>query len=175
MNIREFNKIVIFGASGSGKSYVSLRIAELTKYPVLHLDAVYWLRRWEAIPENEFVARQREVISGDAWIIEGNYKDSMEMRFIAADLVIFLEVNRFTRILSGALREYKKRPYLPPELELQGMSFKEHMNFAKSQWAHGERTRINVMELYDKYPSKPFLHIKGRYGMKKLLNRWETA
>ena len=175
MNIREFNKIIILGASGSGKSYLTLRLAELTKYPVLHLDAVYWLRRWESIPEDDFVTRQREMISGDTWIIEGNYPNSMEMRFAAADLVIFLEANRFTRILSGALREYKKRPYLPPALELQGMSFKEHIDFAKSQWTHGERTRVDVMHLHDKYPDKPFLHIKGRHSMKKLLNHWEMA
>ena len=49
MNIRNHNKIVIFGASGAWKSYMSRRIAELIGYPVYHLDAVFFHNGWVTV------------------------------------------------------------------------------------------------------------------------------
>ena len=173
MNIRNYKKIVIFGASGAGKSYMSGRVAKLTGYPVYHLDAVFHQRGWVTIPEDEFITRQREMMSGETWIIEGNYKKTMEFRFAAADLIIFLEVNRFTRILAAARRQGMKRPEIP-DLEERSVFSKEFLSLVKMQWSHGKVTREKVMELRGKYPDKAFLHIKGRHGAKKLLKEWET-
>ena len=174
MNIYNYDKIVIFGASGAGKSYTSRRIAEFTGYPVYHLDAVFFQcgHGWVTVSEDEFIARQREMMSGRTWIIEGNYKKTMEFRFAAADLVILLDANRFTRIWAGARRHGKKRSELP-DLEKRSVFSKEFLNFVKLQWSHGKVTRDKVMELRGKYPDKPFLHIKGRRGAKKLLKEWE--
>jgi adenylate kinase family enzyme len=173
MKIRNYNKIVIFGASGAGKSYISRRIAALTGYTVYHLDAVFYQGGWVTVSEDEFIARQREMMSSRTWIIEGNYKKTMEFRFVAADLVIFLDVNRFTRIWAAARRQGKKRPDLP-DLEKRSVFSKEFWNLVKMQWSHGKITRDKVMELQSKYPDKAFLHIKGRRGTKKLLKEWET-
>ena len=168
-DIRNYNKIVIFGASGAGKSYMSRRIAELTGYPVYHLDAVFFQHGWVTVSEDEFIAHQREMMSGRTWIIDGNYKKTMEFRFAAADLVIFLDVNRFTRIWAAARRHGKKRPDLP-DLEKRSVFSKEFLNLVKMQWSHGKITRDKVMELRGKYPDKAFWHIKGRRGVKKLLS-----
>jgi len=173
MNIHDYKKIVIFGASGAGKSYMSRRIAEFTRYPVYHLDAVFFQSGWVTVSEDEFIIRQREMMSGGTWIIEGNYKKTMEFRFSAADLVIFLDVNRFTRIWAAARRQGKKRPELP-DLEKRSIFSKEFLNFVKMQWSHGKATRDKVMELRDKYPDKAFLHIKGRRSAKKLLKKWSS-
>ena len=173
MNIRDYNKIVIFGASGAGKSYTSRRIAEITRYPVYHLDAVFFQHGWVTVSEDDFIARQREMMSGRTWIIEGNYKKTMEFRFATADLIIFLDVNRFTRIWAATQRQGKKRPELP-DLEKRSVFSKEFLNLVKMQWSHGKATRDKVMELRSKYPDKAFLHIRGRREAKKLLEEWET-
>ena len=172
-NIRNYKKIVIFGASGAGKSYMSRRIAELTGYPVYHLDAVFFQRGWVTVSDDEFITRQREMMSSRTWIIDGNYKKTMELRFAAADLVIFLHVNRFTRIWAAARRQGKKRQELP-DLEKRSVFSKEFLVLVKMQWSHGKATRDKVMELREKYPNKAFLHIKGRHNAKKLLKEWET-
>ena len=173
MNIHGYNKIVIFGASGAGKSYMSRRIAELTGCPVYHLDAVFYQHGWVTVSEDEFIVCQREMMSNRTWIIEGNYKKTMEFRFAAAELIIFLDVNRFTRILAAAWRQSKKRPDLP-DLEKRSIFSKEFLNLVKMQWSHGNVTRNKVMELRGKYQDKAFLHIKGRRSAKKLLIKWEA-
>jgi len=171
MNIYNYNKIVIFGAAGAGKSYTAMRIAELTGYPVFHLDAVFFCDGWVMVSEEEFIARQQEMMSGETWIIEGNYKNTMELRFAAADFVIFLDVNRFMRIWVAAMRHGKKRPELLG-LEKRSVFSKEFFDLVKTQWTHGNATCDKVMELCGKYPEKAFLHIKGRRGVKKLLKEW---
>jgi len=173
MNIYEYNKIVIFGASGAGKSYMSRRIAELTGYPVYHLDAVLYRHGWITVSEDEFIERQREMMSDRTWVIEGNYKKTMELRFAAADLIILLDVNRFIRILAAVRRQSKNRPDLP-DLERQSVFSREFLNLVKMQWSHGNATNDKVMELRRKYPDKAFLHIKGRRGAKKFIKEWET-
>ena len=173
MNIYNYSKIVIFGASGAGKSYMSRRIAEFTKHPVYHLDAVFYQNGWVTVSEDEFIERQREMMSGGTWIIEGNYKKTMEFRFSAADLVIFLDVNRFTRIWAAARRQGKKRPELP-DLEKRSVFSKEFLDLVKLQWSHGKATHDKVIELCGKYSGKAFLYIKGRRGVKKILKEWET-
>jgi len=62
VSIYNYNKIVIFGAAGAGKSYTAMRIAELTGYPVYHLDAVFFRDGWVMVPEEEFISRQREIM-----------------------------------------------------------------------------------------------------------------
>ena len=108
-----------------------------------------------------------------AWIIEGNYKKTMEFRIVAADLVILLDVNRFVRIWAAVQRQCKKRPELP-DLEKRSVFSKEFFDLVKMQWSHGKATHDKVIELCGKYPGKAFLHIKGRRGVKKLLKEWET-
>ena len=121
MNIRDYNKIMVVGACGAGKSRLSKRIALLTGYPVYHLDAEALQPGYAILPHNEFVARQNEIISGKQWIIEGNYKRTIELRYTVADLVIFLDVWRFTRLISIARRQGTKRSDFPDYLEQQGL------------------------------------------------------
>jgi adenylate kinase family enzyme len=174
MDIRNYKKIVIFGASGAGKSYMSRCIAEITKYPVYHLDAVFFQRGWVTVSDDEFIERQREMMNGSEWIIEGNYKKTMEIRFAAADLIIFLDVNRFTRIWAAAQRQGRNRPDLP-ELEKRIVFSKEFLSLVKMQWSHGKVTHDKVMELCAKHPDKAFLHIKGRREVSRIITKWRTT
>ncbi|MCL2545878.1 MAG: hypothetical protein FWE06_01620 [Oscillospiraceae bacterium] len=47
MNIQDYKKIAIVGSPGSGKSWLSKKIAALTGYPLHHLDVEFWKPGWE--------------------------------------------------------------------------------------------------------------------------------
>jgi len=172
MNIHDYRKIVIFGSSGAGKSYLSRRIAELTGYPSYHLDAELLKPGWIMLEHNESVARQNEIISGNKWIIEGNYKKTMELRYVAADLVIFIDVGRFRRIVSVLRRRGQKRPELPDYFKDYRLFSKENVEFLKIVWSHDKATRKAVFSMREKYPNTPFLHVKGRREVNKWLREW---
>ncbi|MCL2407006.1 MAG: hypothetical protein FWC95_03680 [Defluviitaleaceae bacterium] len=42
MDILSYSKIILVGKSGSGKFWLSKRIAEITGYPLYHLDKEFW-------------------------------------------------------------------------------------------------------------------------------------
>jgi adenylate kinase family enzyme len=41
LNIFEYNRIIIVGNNGSGKSFISKELAIITGLPVVHLDAEF--------------------------------------------------------------------------------------------------------------------------------------
>ena len=84
-------RVVVTGLAGSGKSTFALALAARTGLPVLHLDLFFWKPGWVAPSETEWRAKQREVLAGDAWIADGNYHETLDLRLERADTVVFLD------------------------------------------------------------------------------------
>ena len=42
MNIHQYNRIVVLGLNGSGKSWFSRELAAIMGLPLIHLDAGFW-------------------------------------------------------------------------------------------------------------------------------------
>lgn len=172
MDIKQYHKIIFVGSGGSGKSWTAKRVAELTGYPLHHLDKELWLPGWVMPPKQEKIAKQQEMMNKDRWIIDGNYNSTMDLRFRAADLVIFLDIHRVVCIVSVMKRAGKKRSDLPEYLEEPKVFSKEFFEFCKWIWSYPQTDRNTVMSLHEKYPETTFLQIKTRRKMKKLLNQW---
>ncbi|MCL2545877.1 MAG: hypothetical protein FWE06_01615 [Oscillospiraceae bacterium] len=115
---------------------------------------------------------QRELISGERWIIDGNYGSTIELRFAAAEVVIFLDINRFVCMLSVAKRVGKKRSDLPEYLKERGVFSKEFLTFCKWIWEYPKTKKKTVMALHKKYSDKPFLRVKTRREVRSLLAQW---
>ena len=172
MNIHDYNKIILVGSSGSGKSWLAKRIAELTGYPLTHLDNEFWKLEWVETPKPEWSARLQELISGEQWIIDGNYKSTMDVRYAAADLVIFLDISRFVCLWSFFKRAGKKRSDLPQYLDEPSGFSKEHFQSYKWIWEYPKTKRKTVIDLHEKYPDTPFLQIQSRRKVQRLLRSW---
>jgi len=165
----KYNKIILVGSPGSGKSWLSKLIAEITAYPLYHLDMEFWKPNWVMASREYRLARQQEIISGEKWIIEGNYNETVELRFANADLIIYLDINRLICIWRGANRMGKKRSDFPDYLDEPKVTIKVFINICKSIWNARKTNGKIIMELHEKYPEKEFLHIKSRGKVKKLL------
>jgi adenylate kinase family enzyme len=165
MNILEYNRIILVGSGGSGKSWLAKRLADITGYPMIHLDNEYWQPNWTPVPKEEWIEKQKGFIRGEKWIIDGNYNSSMELRFEAADLVIFLDINRFVCMWSAFRRHGKKRSDLPDYLD-EKMNF-EFIDFLKWIWTFPKTGRKKILGLHEKYPDKAFMIFKSRRMVKK--------
>jgi len=171
LNIFEYNRIIIVGNNGSGKSFLAKELSIITGLPLIHLDLEFWRPNWEETPEQEWMKKQLEFIAKEKWIIDGNHSGAtMELRFQATDLVIFIDINRFVCLLSAFTRQFKKRPDIPQYLDNKlDLKF---LRFCKGLWKFPENRRRTIMDLHKKYPDKPFFVIESRRKMKKLLNQW---
>jgi len=174
VNICDYNRIIIVGSGGSGKSWLSKQIATITGYPLYHLDNEFWKPNWVMTPHEEKVLQLKKIISGRQWIIDGNYDSTMEMRFASTDLIIFLDINRLVCAVSAAKRHGKKRSDLPNYLDEPTIFSKDFIEFIKWIWTYPKSGRKTVMALYKKYQDKPFLHIKTRREVIKFVKKWSA-
>ena len=71
---------------------MSLALGAKTGLPVLHLDLYFWKPGWVAPSEAEWREKQGGVLAGDAWIADGNYHETLDLRLERADTVVSLEV-----------------------------------------------------------------------------------
>ncbi len=109
------NKIAIIGLQGSGKSTFANKLGKLLNRPVIHLDKEYFLPGWrQKYSKIEWVDFQKELIRRDNWIIDGNYKSTIDLRIEAADTIIFFDfpkwlcVYRVFRRSFGAQQAFDK-------------------------------------------------------------------
>lgn len=171
MNIYGYNRIIIVGNNGSGKSFLSKELSAITNLPLVHLDVEFWLPNWEKPGDEEWIEIQKKLISKEKWIIEGNHTSTMELRFRVTDLVIFLDVNRFVCLTSIIRRNGKSRTDMPEYLEEKfDVGF---FRLLKETWRFTKTRKRIIMRLHEKFPNKPFIIIDSRRKMNKLLDQWK--
>ena len=86
-------KILVIGCPGAGKSTFSRKLAELLSIPLYPLDMVWFSGNGrEHISREEFDGRLSELMSGEEWIIDGNYSRTMEWRMSCCDTVFFFDL-----------------------------------------------------------------------------------
>src|SRR3984893_6533420 len=87
--------ICILGPSNSGKSTLAESIARKRGLEVVHLDLLYHLPNtdWEVRPADEFVTLHDAAITGERWVMDGNYSKCMPQRFLRATGLILLDIS----------------------------------------------------------------------------------
>ncbi|MBM7785722.1 P-loop NTPase family protein [Tenggerimyces flavus] len=76
--------------AGSGKSTFSRALAVKFDLPLIHLDLQFWKAGWTEPSEAEWREKQRGLLAGDAWIADGNYTETLDLRLERADTVVVL-------------------------------------------------------------------------------------
>jgi len=170
-NISDYNKIVILGNNGSGKSWLAKQLAAATGLPLIHLDAEFWRPNWEMPSKEGWLERNRAFIAGEQWIIEGmcSHGNTMELRFAAAELAIILDVNRFSCVAGVIKRQGKPRTdtAIWPD-EIFDWNF---VKFLRLILTRPGRLKREYMALHETYPDTDFWVVKGRRDMKKLIEK----
>ena len=85
------HRVLVAGMTGSGKSTFARALAARTGLPVIHLDLHYWKPGWARPSDGEWRDRQRALIAGEAWVIDGNYNDTLPLRLERAETVFLLD------------------------------------------------------------------------------------
>jgi adenylate kinase family enzyme len=133
--------VAIVGSGGAGKSALARQVGAMTGLPVIHLDHHYWKPGWVPTPNDEWVPRQRELISGERWVVDGNYGGTLELRAERADTIVFVDLSRRV-CLSRALRRVRS-----PILQAPGCPQKVDVEFLRWIWDFPRKTRPKVVAI----------------------------
>ena len=102
-------RILVFGPSGAGKSTLARHIGARLGIPIVHLDMIYWNPGWVPVEREPFRERVAAAAAGDAWVMDGNYTNHLDLRLPRAQAVIWLDLPRyvyFPRTVWRMIRHY---------------------------------------------------------------------
>ena len=151
-------KVIVIGCPGAGKSTFARALSEKTQLPVYHLDLFFWNEDKTTVPHPEFLRRLHQAMREDAWIIDGNYGSTMELRVAACDTVFFLDYPLEVCLAGLQERKGKSRPDFPfhfPKVEKNDAFYQFVERYA-------EESRPRVLELLSRYADKTVITFRTR-------------
>jgi adenylate kinase family enzyme len=138
-------RVLILGCGGAGKSTLARRLGRLTALPVIHLDAHYWNRGWVATEPERWRERVKELAAGEAWIMDGNFASTFDIRIPRADTIIFLDLPRRVCLRSVLVRLIcnlgRTRPDMAP-----GCKESIDREFVKWIWQFRTKVRPAILQ-----------------------------
>ena len=141
-------KIIVIGCPGSGKSCFSRALHSRCGIPLYHLDMMFWRSDGTTVEREVFLERLYSAMSGDEWIIDGNYSSTMEARIRECDTVFFLD-SPLDVCLNGIKERRGKSRSDMPWIETEEDA--EFMEFIKN---YNQNQRPHVLSLLGKYGNK---------------------
>lgn len=84
-------RVLIVGNSGGGKSTLARSLGAKLGLPVIHLDVLFWKPGWVESDRADFRVRVAEALQAPAWICDGNFTSSYDLRMPYADTIIWIE------------------------------------------------------------------------------------
>ena len=87
-------RIVVWGATGSGKTTVARRLGESLDLGVVELDSIRHANGWDSTGWDDFRAILTQRLDGftDGWVCEGSYHQVMDVYLSRAESLIWLHI-----------------------------------------------------------------------------------
>ncbi|MEH2302973.1 MAG: DNA topology modulation protein [Nostoc sp.] len=138
-------KILIIGSGGAGKSTLARELGTILSLEVIHLDAWYWNPGWVETPKAEWQSIIQDLTLREYWIMDGNYRGTLDVRLSVADTVIFLD---FPRLLCLSRVIKRRLMYAGQSRPDMASDCPEILNweFLKYIWSYPITRRPGILE-----------------------------
>lgn len=138
-------KVIVIGSPGAGKSTFARKIRDKTGFPLFYLDMIWHKPDKTNITRENFDKELEKIFKKDAWIIDGNYLRTLEMRLKMCDTVFFLDYPLEVCLEGASSRIGTEREDLPWEETEFDEEFRQYIvDFPKEQLPQ-------MYELLEKY------------------------
>jgi len=166
-------RIVVIGSSGAGKSTIARELGTKLNLPVIHLDKFYWHPGWVGTPEEVWQNMVSDMVMEEQWIMDGNYRNTLDIRLQAADTVLFLDLPRWLCSWRAVERRIQYRHQSRPDMAegCQESLFKpDFPEFLLRIWDYPNRARPDVVQkLSTLDPRKRIIRLTSRGETNKFL------
>lgn len=162
-------KILVIGSGGSGKSTFSTRLGALLNLEVSHLDKFFWRPGWARPAPEEWLQTVTELTDRDAWIIDGNYTRTLDLRIQKCDTVVFLDLSRWVCLWRIVKRVLRYRNDSRPDMA-EGCPEKLDLEFLLWVWNYPRWTRPKVVRLCrERCAEKQIVWLRSRGEVERFL------
>ena len=149
-------KVIVIGCPGSGKSTFSKALSQKTGLPLIHLDMLNWNADGTTVGKAVFREKLARAIEKGAWIIDGNYASTLQLRLEACDTVFFLDYP--TEVCLEGVRARRGKP----RSDIPWTETEEDAAFMKFIEAYNTESRPRVMALLRQYTNKDIIVFSAR-------------
>ncbi|SCL21650.1 Adenylate kinase [Micromonospora rhizosphaerae] len=168
-------RILIVGSAGAGKSTLAREVARRLDLPLIHLDRHYWRPGWVPADEALFRAEVAELAAGPAWVMDGNYQATFDLRLSRADLLVLCDPPRLLCLVRVLRRRWAHRATLRPDLPA-GCPEQIDLEFLRYVWRYPRRSRPRVFAALRKHaPDLPVVRLRGRADVRRWLGALPTG
>lgn len=162
-------RIAIVGSGGAGKSTLAQQIGAVLGIAPVHLDALFWRPGWVETPREEWHATVRGLVSGDTWILDGNYGGTLDIRLAAADTVIFLDLPRSVCLWRAVKRQFQFRGRSRPDMA-PGCPERLDREFLAWIWRYPTHSRPRVLAAIGQHAAgKRVIKLRSRAEVARFL------
>jgi adenylate kinase family enzyme len=178
-NPEPMKRIVIIGSSGSGKSTLARELGGLLQMPVIHLDRHFWRPGWIPTDHVTWCKMVQTMVQQPRWIIDGNYRGTLNLRLQTADTVIFLDLPRLICMWRAVKRRIQyvnsDRPDIASGCDEQVFD-PSLFNFLRRIWNYPYRARPDVARrLLQLRPDQQLLWLQRPRQVSHLLASLQTS
>lgn len=168
MNVK---KIMIIGCGGAGKSTLARKLHQLTGLPLIHMDQYFWGPNWEE-PDREVWTRTVDDQSDQpAWIMDGNYGGTMDIRLQKADMIIFMDRSRWLCLYRVLKRNWQYRGRSRPDIT-EGCVERLTWEFIRYVFHYNDTRRPGILEKLKQYtPEKQVYILQTNKQIKDFLQK----
>ncbi len=167
------NRICILGPSNSGKSTLADAIARKCELKAVHLDQLYHLpnTHWKARPTEAFIHLHDSEITGERWVIDGNYTKCLPQRLSRATGLILLDVSTalsLMRYFYRTLFEGQRHGGLDGAKERINWPMLHHITAVTPNNRKRYAEMFEALEL-------PKIRLRSRKAIKQQFDAWELT
>ena len=172
-------RVLVTGASGSGKSTVARAVAARLGLPYTEIDSLYHGPDW--VPRPAFVADVTTLVAQPAWATEWQYSTVRGLLADRADLLIWLDLPRWLILIQVTIRTLRRRfrrePLWNGNLEPPLWTILRNADhIIRWSWRSHARVQPRVVTLSHSHPQLPVVRLRTRRDISRWLNAlpWST-
>jgi adenylate kinase family enzyme len=157
-------RVMVMGPPGSGKSTLAREVGARYDLPVFHLDQAFWQPGWIEQSADTFRAEVERIAALPAWVIDGNYLDTIGPRLRAADTLIYLDVPTLVcmfRILRRIAASHGEVRIDSAAGCPEGVDF----DFLRFAWGWSRTRRARHLALVREFAGRKIV-LRGRHGLR---------
>ena len=133
-------RVLIVGNSGGGKSTLARALGAKLGLPVIHLDVLFWKPGWVESDDDDFRVRVAEALQAPAWITDGNFGGTWDLRMPLADTIAWIDQPRLLCLWRAIRRVFTYRREIRPDMA-EGCRESIDFQFYAFIWTYNTKVR----------------------------------